>query len=176
MSQEEEVPKSRECYSIHANVKTFVKNTLNLERDMNRWKVGKSAWGMAQQDVTECNQEKFRRRKRSLDSRKVKILNAYIFPSMAIITYFMEELARSPLLYDIFEEEIKELFLGVGEKEEEGMVFHRFVRAVVSRPIAETKKGGRNEGESPDFRINGSWTLPNLLSTSAVKSVILSVP
>lgn len=164
MTQEKEIYKSQHCYFVDDNVKKFVRNALNLERDKNKFKEQKSAAGTSRQkDAIEIKStlEDFRRRKRSLDARKVTILNTYVFPSMAIITYFMEELAHSPLLYDMFEEEVKELFLGIGRKEGEGTIFNRFVRACISRPIPQTTKGNRsrNEGEeSPDFRIIlGEW-------------------
>jgi hypothetical protein len=167
MNQEKEISKSHQCYFVNDNVKKFVTNALNLERNRNKFKEQRSAAGIARQkEAIEIKRisEEFRRRKRSLDARKVTILNTYVFPSMAIITYFMEELAHSPLLYDMFEEEVKELLLATGKKEGEGSIFNRLVRACISRPVLQKKKGKgkrkRNEDDevSPDFRIMlGEW-------------------
>jgi hypothetical protein len=65
-----------------------------------------------QEEVSEEELKKSKKYKRYLDKEKVKILNDYIFPSMANIVFFFKCISSYPELREVFEEDIKDL-LGV---------------------------------------------------------------
>src|SRR5438067_10161537 len=56
--------------------------------------------------------EKARKHKRVLDKEKVRVLDNYIFPAMANLTFFFRCISKYPELREVFEDDVKDL-LGV---------------------------------------------------------------
>jgi hypothetical protein len=96
-----------------------------------------------------------------LQRRKSHWLNKCIFPSMANLTVFLEYVAKSAELQKVFDDDLKELFLGrktdEEEYEDEGSgykkerlvygprVFQRFIQSAITWSL--NKKRGENEKE-----------------------------
>lgn len=92
---------SRNCYRPHAGVISYLEQKLELEQ--------------TRRELTEAGKklsETQEKRRRALDTKKVEILNNYIFPSMADIVVFLEY-AQKEELREVFGEDIKELFFGI---------------------------------------------------------------
>ena len=91
--------KSKLCYTPDADLIKFLEERLNL---LKKQKTGKKST---------LEDSKL---KRNNDSKKVRRLNDYIFPSMANLIAFFEYMKNNPELQKDFEEDIQELLFGVG--------------------------------------------------------------
>jgi hypothetical protein len=92
---------SRNCYIPHTSVTSYLEQKLEFEQTM--------------KELTEAGKklsETQEKRRRALDTKKVEILNNYIYPSMADIVVFLEY-AQKEELREAFGEDIKELFFGI---------------------------------------------------------------
>jgi hypothetical protein len=144
-------PKRRieNCYLPHARVSAYLKKKLDLE-------VKRKQLIHAGEKLS----EKEDKERRSLDTEKVEILNAYIFPSMANIVKFLEY-SQEENLRDVFEEDIKELFFGKSwlKNGHPYPVFMRFLLAAVGwKPENEGKDKGNmmrldRTAKLTDFRL-----------------------
>lgn len=91
--------------------------------------------------------------KRYLDKEKVKLLDKYVFESMANIMYFFRSVSRYPQLREIFEDDVKDL-LGVRGKDPKdgdyGFIFSELVRCILLPGLGFVNK---KEVEGKDFRL-----------------------
>ena len=75
-----------------------------------------------------------RNHKRYLDKEKVKLLNEYIFPSMANVVFFFRSISKYPQLKEIFENDVKDL-LGVRREnlqdDNYGYIFEALIQSVI---------------------------------------------
>jgi hypothetical protein len=75
-----------------------------------------------------------RNHKRYLDKEKVKLLNDYIFPSMANVVFFFRSISKYPQLKIIFENDVKDL-LGVRRENLQdnnyGYIFAALVQSII---------------------------------------------
>lgn len=92
----------------------------------------------------EYEEHKRREHKRYLDTKKVDLLNNYIFQSMAYLTYFFKYVSTYKTLNEIFENDIKDL-LGMRvndpEYDEYAFIFADLVSSILSTEFH--KKGVR---------------------------------
>jgi hypothetical protein len=75
-----------------------------------------------------------KKRKRYLDKEKSKVLDQYVFPSMANIAYFFIHISETPELIEVFEKDIKDL-LGVRRKNPQeqkyGYIFFKLMYSIL---------------------------------------------
>jgi hypothetical protein len=92
----------------------------------------------------EYKEYKHREHKRYLDTKKVDLLNNYIFQSMAYLTYFFKYVSTSKALNKIFENDVKDL-LGIRvkdpESDEYAFLFADLLSSILSTEFQ--KKGVR---------------------------------
>jgi ferredoxin-fold anticodon binding domain-containing protein len=147
----EEYSDARESYQAAVPLKNLIDEYLLHKEKRDKFNDKIRAGGkrrMTQVQVDKEN-ETLKYEKKRLDKRKVDVLNEIIFPSMANLTVLLEKMKNEPYICDIFECDIKALFL-TESAETEGQakvpIFLRFVRACVSKPQTE------NTTVVPDFR------------------------
>lgn len=121
-------------------------------------------------------------KKRYLDKEKVTILDKFIFPSMANLTFFFKSISRYPELKKIFDDDIKDL-LGVRrinpEQNKYGFIFSQLVRSILlieeepySEEVADKedfplhKQSARTEKN--DFRLRLNHILQDIIKIKAV--------
>ena len=117
-----------------------------------------------QKKVTQEELESLKKYKRYLDKEKVKILNTYIFPSMANIVFFFKCISSYPQLRAIFEEDIKDL-LGVRRLDPQpsnyGFVLFNLLHAIL---LIEGEGFYIDKGEHrKDFRLRLNQVLQELV-------------
>jgi hypothetical protein len=113
--------KNKECYKPYVEVLDYLERKLNFEKRRKTLTI-----------VEERSKEQDKER-RSLDTEKVKILNEYIFPSMATLVVFLEYVSKNKELQELFDKDLIALFFGVpqGKKPAEKIiVFRRFLEAL----------------------------------------------
>ena len=90
-------------------------------------------------------------RKRALDTKKVRILDEVVFPSMANLTCFLELILSSPHTNRIFEKDLKALFLSKSEtSENKDPIFARFIEACCwSKTSVAVSRRGRIKSHAP---------------------------
>jgi len=84
------------------------------------------------QDVEE-RKNKLLHEKDNIDAEKTKILNGTIFPAMASLTVLLEQMREHPNIREVFEDDVKELFLLVSSNKPGSTIFQRFVEACVCK-------------------------------------------
>jgi hypothetical protein len=112
-----------------------------------------NAGGMTkkQSKEAEATKTKLEAEKNNIDTEKVRVLNVIIFPAMANLTVLLEQMREYPYIQDIFEDDVKELFMQASSKKPGRRIFHRFVEACVCK----WERGKQPEGSAalgPDFR------------------------
>jgi hypothetical protein len=117
----------------------------------------------SQEKITREELEKLKKHKRYLDKEKVKILNNYIFPSMANVVFFFKSIVSYPELREVFEDDIKDL-LGVRrlnpQSNNYGFVFFNLLHSIllVGEGIYIDKREHRK-----DFRLRLNQLLQELV-------------
>jgi hypothetical protein len=118
-----------------------------------------------------------RKRKRYLDKEKVRVLDEYIFPSMANLTFFFRSISRYPQLKEVFENDIKDL-LGVRRENPQhdsyGFIFSQLLRSIL---LVEIYNEGGEMHPSPyqlasadykDFRLRLNQILQEIVRDKVV--------
>ncbi len=112
----------RECYEAHVKVRSFAKDLLTWQtkrEEIERMNAGGRKGEDKDDDEMKKRKrnEKYERQKkklyptqRSLESRKVELLDELIFPSMANLTVLLEAIAKGPFASKMFEDDLKGLF------------------------------------------------------------------
>jgi hypothetical protein len=93
-------------------------------------------------------------RKRYLDKEKVTILDKFIFPSMANLTFFFKSISRYPELKHIFDDDIKDL-LGVRRIDPQhnkyGFILSQLVRSIL---LIEEEEYSEEASAREDFPLH----------------------
>jgi hypothetical protein len=129
-------------------------------------------------------------RKRYLDKEKVKILDRYIFPSMANLTFFFKSISRYPQLKEIFDNDIKDL-LGVNrvnpQQNNYGFIFSQLVRSILLIEEEAPSEEVADKEDFPlqyqlartdinDFRLRLNHVLQDIIRIKAVDIDLAEVP
>jgi len=86
-------------------------------------------------------------------AEKGRILNKYIFPAMANLTVLLEQMREHLYIREIFEDDVKELFLQTSSNKPGWPIFHRFVEVCVCKRERGKHPDSKDlEGLAPDFR------------------------
>jgi hypothetical protein len=106
-----------------------------------------------QADEYEAIKENLKNEKENTDAARGRFLNKYIFPAMANLTVLLEQMRENPYIREVFEDDIKDLFLQASAIRPGQTIFHRFVEACVCK----RERGMQSEAEdmaalAPDFR------------------------
>jgi hypothetical protein len=103
------VDKENECYMPSVTLIKYMKDKLQVEQK--RQKLLSRGEDLPAEDKQHI---------RNLDRMKVHILDSYIFPAMANLTFFLEYIAENPKeLQEVFEDDLKELLLGKNKQKQE---------------------------------------------------------
>lgn len=109
------------------------------------------------QDDVAGEQDVNKKHKRYLDKEKVRLLNDYVFPSMANIIFFFRAVSEYALLKEIFVNDIKDL-LGVRRENPQpdnyGFIFSVLVRSVLLTERDELYLKEEMPGEDLSLRLN----------------------
>jgi hypothetical protein len=151
--------KTSDCYQPSRSLGRFLKEWLQYQQE--------------EAKATEAGKEltvEVKKHGRYLQKEKVRILNEIIFPSMANVLYFLEEVAKSRELKEGFDQDIKEL-LGLqytAEKTAEGYYYPETAkgyRPAIQRLVGAMLKWDYNRtGEEPNFRLEALATIQHELS------------
>ncbi|MGA9743802.1 MAG: hypothetical protein WBQ16_04235 [Nitrososphaeraceae archaeon] len=115
MAKHRQSDKTIQGYIPSARLSSYLKEKLSIERYRMEGKV---------EDAD------FTKRKRNNDRMKVEVLDKIIFPSMANIVYYFEQIKNSRELQKVFEEDIQELLLG--RKEDGPTIFKRLLEGILT--------------------------------------------
>jgi hypothetical protein len=99
-----EAEREAEKHSKKGVKKTDVKRQIQRDENFNRRK------------------DELHNKQRSLESRKVGLLNDFIFPSMANLTMLLEVAAKGRFATNMFEEDVKALLLGQHRDKEQRVI------------------------------------------------------
>jgi len=125
---------------------------------------------LAGEDLTDDEQE-LKAKDGTLRSRKVAILDNFIFPAMANLTFFFESVARHRELQEVFDNDIKEL-LGVrtagGAKRSPGFMFRRLVDSMVT---LDNKARIPDERDFKNYRIRLLNILQQILESEVQHNI-----
>ena len=137
--------KSTECYIPSTPLANLMRDMLQLSNRLDR---KKRAGGVTNKELA--------RERKNHNRRKVYVLNNHIFPAMANLTVLLEHMQKNSYIREIFEDDIKGLFLGESsEIENKAPIFQRFlVASVCKKQIGEPNsaaKGSPNPSK-PSFR------------------------
>jgi hypothetical protein len=95
---------------------------------------------------------------KNLDRMKVHVLNKYIFPSMADLTFFFQFIADHSELEEVFEDDVKDL-LGIRRDRPEeldyGFMLYNLLWAIIM--------GGKREDHKQDFRLGLTYPLQRII-------------
>jgi hypothetical protein len=83
------------------------------------------------------------------NSKKVTVLNRYVFQSMANLTFLLEQMQKEPYIRKRFEDDIKVLFFKESSKRPGDPILFRFLRACVMK---YERGKAHSTAETPDFR------------------------
>jgi hypothetical protein len=112
---------------------------------------------LSYQDDVAGEQDVDQKNKRYLDKEKVRLLNDYVFRSMANIIFFFRATSIYPQLKEIFENDIKDL-LGVRRENPQpdnyGFIFSALVRSVLLTERDELYLKEEMPGEDLSLRLN----------------------
>jgi hypothetical protein len=126
-------------FEFHEDLRAFMEERLNLDKKIDKLHA-------AGKDLP----KNLRSQDDSLGSRKVRILDEYVFQPMANLFYFFMMVSEHPELQERFENDIKDL-LGVRRlnpgREQYGYVFIRLIESIL---LIKPKERSLNEG---DFRL-----------------------
>lgn len=110
--------KSKLCYTPDADLIKFLEERLDL---LKKQRMGKRS--NLKDSIL----------KRNNNSKKVRYLNDYVFPSMANVLAFFEYMKNNPELQKDFEEDIQELLMGWSKNDKWGFpAFFRLILGVFS--------------------------------------------
>jgi hypothetical protein len=128
--------KNSECYKPHAEVKSFISKLLQLESDKRELK-RKLLEGEITVEEEKLLIDDIRKQRDNLIPRKTEVLNNYIFPAMADLTYFLE-CTSGPELSERFEKDIQSLFFAKSTVNNDNMpIIKRLIKASIIGRIAE---------------------------------------
>ncbi len=113
------------------------------------------AWETTEQDKDK-EKVRLKKKKDSLDKRKVIVLNKHIFPALANLTVLVEAMQEESYIRGKFEDDLRELFLGKSSKRSKNSIpiFQRFIAAsctLTSSVDHRTKE--KKKILAPDFRL-----------------------
>jgi hypothetical protein len=135
--------KSNVSYSPARTVVEFMTDALQLSKETEE--LGKkisAAGGMKEATGTDIDRHsKLVARKRTLDKRKVDLLNNHIFPSMANLIVLLEGVMGNAYLAKVFREDLQALFFAkstTNKNMRNAYVFWRFANAVCSFNMNKT--------------------------------------
>jgi hypothetical protein len=121
-------------------------------------------------------------RKRYLDKEKVLILDKYIFPSMANLTFFFRSISKHHELKEIFDNDIKDL-LGINRKDPKkdkfGFIFFELVSSILLIEEETHSEDAANKDDFPlhyqlarkgknDFRLRLNHLLQDIVKNKTV--------
>lgn len=139
-------------YSPSIPVSSLIKEMLRFE---NKARTRRNAGGGNRAKDMELDRER-----KSLNRRKVEVLNKHIFPAMANLTVLLEHMLKSPYIHGVFQDDLKSLFFTQYTDEKKNPptfkppVFVRFTQAscklVMDKP---TEDGKMSKLLFPDFRL-----------------------
>jgi hypothetical protein len=124
-----------ESYTPNAEFKQFLKERLHHEKIyQEKLEAGKQISNELQEERSELNRKKSR------------WLNKCVFPSMANLTIFLEYIAKNEELWEVFDDDLRELFIGkpmkrknkdgsvIDEDKEKSdlIVFQRFIQSAIT--------------------------------------------
>jgi hypothetical protein len=125
-----------ECYKPHKEVKSFISKLLQLESDKRELKRKLLAGRMTIEEEKLLNED-IREQQNNLIPRKTEVLNNYIFPAMADLTFFLE-CTSGPELYEKFEKDIQSLFFAKSTvKHDNTPIIKRLIKASIIGSVAE---------------------------------------
>jgi hypothetical protein len=148
-------PRIRKKYPVAKESYDEPKTLLNLIDRFLRYQEWRDGLNMSiiAGEMTEGHAVKHRielqHEKDNIDKAKVDVLNIHIFPAMANLTVLLEKMREHPYIREVFEDDIKVLFLTESCKEPGNPIFFRFLRACLHK---HTPDETRPADEKPDFR------------------------
>jgi hypothetical protein len=147
--------KSAECYMPSTALANLMRNMLQLSNKLNKEKRAGGGKGSAKIKANITSKELVRERKNH-NRRKVYVLNNHIFPAMANLTVLLEHMQKNSYIREIFEDDIKGLFLGESTKiENKAPIFQRFlVASVCKKQVGEPNSAAEESPNTskPSFR------------------------
>jgi hypothetical protein len=145
-------PKAEESYVKPERLLNLINRYLQHKKDLDELSKRINAGGMTKKQSKEAEAiKKLEAEKNSIDTEKVRILNVIIFPAMANLTVLLEQMREHPYISEVFEDDVKELFLQASSNKPGSTIFHRFIEACVCR----WERGNRQEqfaALTPSFR------------------------
>jgi hypothetical protein len=130
-------PISKKCYGPKHELIEFLQQRLQLSKEMERID---AAGGEFTREMESQN--------RSLRTKKTRILDEVIFPSMADVTFFFEAVAEHPELRPLFENDIKDL-LGIRRNNPRKSAYAFMFRSLISAILLV----GHTEYHNKDYRL-----------------------
>lgn len=155
------------CYKFDAGLKCYLDETLDL------MKLTKKRT-MAGETLT------VRERKRIATNRvhKTRTLNNIIFPAMANLTFFFEQVSKHPELQESLDDDIQELLLG--SKDDGPVIFRRLLDGILMWNPKQISKKDQQHYQDLNFRAELFYTMllitllrvPSILKTQIPIQVI----
>jgi hypothetical protein len=112
---------SKNCYRSYEAVKRYFEKRLEFQKQR------------GSTTIVDEHSKEWDGKRRSLDAEKVRVLNRYIFPSMASIVVFLEYISKDKELQELFYKDLMALFFEVPKDKkpaEKIIVFRRFLEAL----------------------------------------------
>jgi len=127
--------RAEESYVKPARLLNLTVRFLQYKKDSDEISKRINAGGMTkkQSKESEAVKIKLKAEKNRIDTEKVRILNGLIFPAMANLTVLLEQMREHPYIREVFEDDVKELFLQVSSSKPGWTIFHRFVEACLCK-------------------------------------------